>query len=248
MKKLLYLALVLILPTSILVADSGDRRIEGYWFSTHANYEIQIKSKSYGLKVKGLPGCRHDWRRFATTRRHNVFIDHNGNVLIRDSRARLTYKMASRNGSYGHRDGREYTFSRDEYGSYDRYSSGDCRVEYDPWSNGQYRDYRSNDRGYRDNYRDDHRGGQSSASSIRNTVSGDWKTIGLNKNKRVEIRKVQTGINARLKNKDNWVFYAQDRQEPNLFTDRHGNRYILKRDLSLKWIGINGKDFVLEKY
>ena len=248
MKKLLYLALVLILPTSILVADSGDRRIEGYWFSTHANYEIQIKSKSYGLKVKGLPGSRHDWKRFTATRRHNVFKDHKGNVLVRDSRARLTYKTRSHNGSYGHRDGRVYQFSRDAYGAYDGYSGGDCRADYDPRSNGQYRTDRYSDRGYRNGYRDDDRRGQSSASSIRNAVSGDWKTIGLNKNKRVEIRKVQTGINVRIKNKDNWVFYAQDRHDPNLFTDRRGNRYILKRDLSLKWIGINGKDFVLEKY
>lgn len=243
MKKILYLAMVIMLPTSLLVADSGGHRIEGYWFSTHSNHEIRIKSKLYGLKVKGLPGSRNSWKRLRNTGQHNVFRDSRGNVLIRDSHNRIVYKRRSRNG-WSHWEDRVYHFSRDM----------DCNSSpyYQDYNDyGRYRDRRG-DYGYcrgGDYYREDRDRNQGrSASAIRKTLSGKWKTRGLDKNRRVEIRSVQTGINARFKNKDRWIFYAQDRVDPNVFTDRKGNRYILKRDLSLKWIGISGKEFILEKY
>jgi len=87
-----------------------------------------------------------------------------------------------------------------------------------------------------------------SPSSIRRRVVGEWKTVGMDRNRRVTIKSTNAGIQARIKGKTNWVFFAQDSRSPRSFVDRKGNEYRIKNDGTLKWKGVNGKEFILEKF
>jgi len=90
MKKMIYLLLLTVLPSSIILADHVQNHLEGLWFARSGHHDLHIKSRSYGLKIRGLNGDRK-WRKMRHTPTHNVFIDRNGNAVEIINRNHIVY-------------------------------------------------------------------------------------------------------------------------------------------------------------
>ena len=250
MKKILYLALVLIMPI-VVSAEYGKNGLEGYWYSNNSNYELRIQNKAYGLKVKGLPGSRSKWKKFRPTNRHNVYKDSYGNLLVRRSRSQINYETrptSRRRGSVS----KVYRFRNTRYRQNNGYryssrNSNSCPTggSYGNYNDGYYSDYRDDyPNEYREDYRDDYRNDYGvSPRDIVQGLRGSWITVGLENNRRVTISPQGNGISI-----DNNRFYAQEHSDPTLFVDNRGYTYRLESEDTLVWRGATGRDIVFKRY
>ncbi len=250
MKKMIYLILLSVLPSSLILADHGHNHLEGLWYARNGFHDLRIKVKSYGLKIRGLDGDR-SWRKMRHTRMRNVYIDRRGNAVEIINRNHIVYlpsmpyryrtrRQGPRNEVHYVRGDRRFRNGCVSDGYYRERSNRDVRYDLYDSADHQY----GSREGYNSSVYSDHRSVEN-LDRYRNDMIGTWTSRTLDK--KVYIKINDNGIKARFAGSSKWSFYYRDKADKYSFIDRKGNRYVLKNKNILEWIAYDGRKINLDR-
>lgn len=240
MKKIIYLMLLTLLPSTLILADHGHHNLEGLWFDRYGNNDIRIKSNSKGIKFSGVNGRGH-WIKFRHSKHRNVFLGQGGSSVEIISPSHIVFVRGG--GARGRRASVvHYVRGRDRYSNYCRSDYFRSSSRYVPHrSDGFNRDYNYREDGYEYSYTEPRESRRIRPSDL----VGKW--IARSADRTVYIKKDGDGIKARFGGSNKWTYYYQDHNRTNVFTDRIGNRYRLKSEDSLEWVSHDGREIKLKR-
>ncbi|MEM9545298.1 MAG: hypothetical protein AAGA77_04960 [Bacteroidota bacterium] len=234
MKRIFYLSLLLVLPF-LLHANHGRSQLNGRWISPYFDTQIKIRVKRQHIRVKGL--TRRGWTNFQSIRR-NVFEDCSGNRIRFKNVHELVYINRFR--------GERIRFVKKGHRHLNHTCNVSCSLGNDNFGyTGPYDSYSEN---YGGNYADDYGyddysgfgGGRSNRDREINSSRIDGRYLVREIDEYVTLKRTRNGLRAR-KGSEKWVAYTQNRYRKNEYTDKKGNKYLVRSDGSITWKSKNGK-------
>ena len=224
MRDILYLSLMLLLP-SFLIANHGRDQLNGKWISPYHGQQIKLKVKRNRIRVKNLTS--RNWSTFRPTRT-GLFVDRNGNRI----RIQNVHELIFRSSCGTER----ITFVKNDHNHHNHFCTDRCTFENAHFSYRDvvpYEEYQNHtDQRYNEVYDRNDRWYNRSGQNSNGQLSGRYYVREIDEY--VTIEGTRDGLRARRGDRD-WVTYRQNRNRKNEYVDTDGNRYLVKSEGRIVW-------------